>query len=351
MTSSWWTDVTPAVCLDFQADLSALVDGELDPGHAGRAIAHLEVCAGCHDFFDDIREMARMHRDVADPDALLTRFSALTGKELVERAEASELGTRLATIFYQLGKAYVLAATDETYQNEVFEPAVRVEREKTRGRGFVDGVLASGRGRGADVDWTEARHSLNGRLERLEGPLEKGKRLLEEALAVDSDLAEARLYRAFVHSHEGRRVRAAEDLRYVFDTAMDEVNRGYAAMQLGKLYGAEGDHRRSLVCFRWVTMSGLPRLESRFALAHYNRAICNVWLGRPAQALADLRRLLDEFPSWTGRVAEALATSSPKLQARIASLPGLAEGLIDTCPELFSGLDVPKTNSLEDEGC
>jgi len=349
MKSSWWTEVTPEICLDFQADLSALVDGELDPGHGVRAIAHLEVCSGCHDFFDDIRQMARAHRDIADPDALLTRFSALTGKELFAKAEAFELSSRLATVFYQLGKAYVLAATDEHYRNEVFEPAVRVERAKTRGRGFVDGVIASGRGVETDVDWEQARHNLNGRLTKLEDPLEKGKRLLEEALAVDPELSEARLYRALVHSHEGRRMRAAEDLRHVFDTAMDEVNRGHAAMQLGKLYGAEGDHRRALVCFRWVTMSGLAELEPRFALAHHNRAICQVWLGHADRALASLRQLLDEFPELTERVAEMLAGSTPKLQARMTALPGFAEGLIETCPELFSG-STEGMESSEDEG-
>ena len=351
MKSSWWTEVTPEVCLTFQADLSALVDGELDRSHAVRAVAHLEVCSGCHDFLDDIREMARMHRDITDPDALITRFSALTGQELLHRAESAELSSRLATIFYQLGKAYVLAATDATYRNEVFEPAVRVEREKTRGRGFVDGVIASGRGLDADVDWNEARHSLNGRLTRIEGPLEKGKRLLEESLSVDPDLSEARLYRAYVHAHEGRRMRAAEDLRYVFDTAMDEVNRGHAAMQLGKLYGAEGDDRRALVCFRWVTMSGLADIEPRFFLAHYNSAVCYVELGSAERALATLRRLLDSFPNKADQVAEALSQSTPKLQAKMAALPGFAEGLIETCPELFSGIETTETDSLEDEEC
>jgi|FLOH01.1.fsa_nt_gi tetratricopeptide (TPR) repeat protein len=336
MNSTFWTEVTPNVCLDFQSDLSALVDGELDDAAATRAIAHLEVCAGCHDFLDDTRSMVSMHQDIANPDSLLLRFSALTGKELMDQAESSLLVSRLATVFYQLGKAYVLAATDAQYRNDVFEPAVRVELEKTRGRGFVDGVLASGRDSISDVDWSEARHMLNGRLTKIENSLEKGKRLLEEALTIDADHEEARLYRAFVHSHEGRRMRAAEDLRYVFDTAMDEANRGHAAMQLGKLYGAEGDHKRALVCFRWVTISGLADVNPRFFLARYNAAICHLRLGSANRSVDVLRDLLDRHPNEAARIADALAESSPKLQSIMASLDGFAENLIQTCPELFA---------------
>ena len=77
---------------------------------------------------------------------------------------------------YQLGKAYTLSALEPTaFRERVFEAAVPVQSTKTRGRGFVDGVLSS---RGEDdqdrpsvtsgeVDWREARHLLNGRLERI----------------------------------------------------------------------------------------------------------------------------------------------------------------------------------------
>jgi tetratricopeptide (TPR) repeat protein len=354
MNGTFWTEVTPSVCLDFQADLSALVDGELDDAAATRAIAHLEVCAGCHDFLDDTRSMVATHRDIANPDALLTRFSALTGQELMEQAESAQLVNRLATVFYQLGKAYVLAATNDDYRNDVFEPAVRVEFEKTRGRGFVDGVLASGRDSGSDVDWSEARHMLNGRLTKIESSLEKGKRLLEEALTIDADHEEARLYRAFVHNHEGRRMRAAEDLRYVFDTAMDESNRGHAAMQLGKLYGAEGDHMRALVCFRWVTISGLADANPRFFLARYNAAICYLHLNSADRSVQVFRDLLDRHPDQAERVADALVESSPMLQEKMASLEGFAENLIQTCPELFASSEVselPKTDFTEEGTC
>ena len=41
-----------------------------------------------------------------------------------------------------------------------------------RGRGFVDGVLMTGKGQTGGLDWQRARAMLNGRLERIESPLE-----------------------------------------------------------------------------------------------------------------------------------------------------------------------------------
>ena len=76
-----------------------------------------------------------------------------------------------------------------------------------------------------------ARAMLNGRLERIESPLEKGRKLLEEAIAIDPSHEEARLYLAFLHGHEGKRLLAAEEYLEIFQTAIDDANRGHAAIQ------------------------------------------------------------------------------------------------------------------------
>ena len=86
---------------------------------------------------------------MADPTRLLAQVAALTGADLAagadiaNEARAIELVSRLASIFYQLGKAYVLAASRPDQRTRVFERAVAVEPTQTRGRGFVDGVLMS----------------------------------------------------------------------------------------------------------------------------------------------------------------------------------------------------------------
>ena len=190
--------------LSLQQDLSCLVDGELDEGAAARAMVMLEEDSEARSFFDDIRRFARHHRDLSEPQRLEARVAMLGATEIARAAENIDLAHRLATIFYQLGKAYT-AAVDVNLQERVFESAVPVDQTKTRGRGFVDGVVDSGRADetasavgselwGGRDDWARARHMLNGRLEQITDPMEKGRRLLEQAAEIDPSHEESRIY-------------------------------------------------------------------------------------------------------------------------------------------------------------
>lgn len=324
----------------FQADLSCLLDGELDEAAAARAMLHIEGCECCRDFFDDIRQQVRMHRDSADPSRLFARVSMFSSADLGADLQAEARGInfvhRLATVFYQLGKAYVLAAIDPDFRTRVFEDAVKITQTQLRGRGFVDGVVMSGNESAGGVDWREARKILNGRLERIEGPVEKGRRLLEEAIAADPSHEEAALYLAFLHAHEGRTLMAADEYRRIFDTAMSEENRGHAAMQLGRLYSGEGDYRRAIVCFRWITISGLSRVDDRFFGARFNTGKAYAMLGDVERSLVAFRALLDEHPGRVGEVAR-LFSNAPELRDAIESKPQFVLELMTRCPELFEG--------------
>jgi predicted anti-sigma-YlaC factor YlaD len=77
--TEWWVEDLAEVCAQFQLDLSCLVDGELDEVAAASAIAHLEDCPVCRTFFDDARDQIRAHRELADPEGLLARYTALLG--------------------------------------------------------------------------------------------------------------------------------------------------------------------------------------------------------------------------------------------------------------------------------
>lgn len=391
MANSWWSEGLTDVCESFQMDLSCLVDGELDDAASGRAVAHIELCTSCREFFDDVRLQVRMHSDVTSPGELLERFEALTGSLLGREVEALELRRKLAGIFYQLGKAYVLAATDPDWRTRVFDPAVRVELEQIRGRGFVDGVMgraardgsllgplpgapARDAANGSDapageatgsrggvggqrpsggagapggaggsgnrpahrgrIDWVHARHMLNGQLERIQSPLEKGRRMLEEALEADPSHEEARIYSAWLAVQEGKTVKAAREFKRVFDGAVSESNRGHAAVQLGLLSAAEGEYRKAIVCFRWVVMSGLEAIDERFFFVRFNIGMYWAHLRRPERALAAFRELLDRHPDRAGEIACFFARS-PKLRAAIDAQPGFPERLLSKCPEFF----------------
>ena len=323
-----------SVCGTFQLDISCLIDAQLDEGAAGRAMIHMEACEGCRSFFEDTRQHVRLHKDIADPDRLFARFAMLTGGESLKRIEAIDLVHRLASIFYLLGKAYVLAEIDPGYRERVFEAAVPVDQTQTRGRGFVDGVLLKGQGKSGGLDWQRARAMLNGRLEQLERPLEKGRRLLEEALGVDASHEEAQLYLAFLHAHEGKRVTASEEYREIFRTAINETNRGHAAIQLGRLYSSEKSYKQAIACWRWVTISGLADLDPRFFVARFNLGMVYALMGNRKRSLEYFRQLLDRHPERVAEVAELFARS-PKLREAIDAQAGFPEALLTTCPELF----------------
>lgn len=340
MSSEMWNAGDPAgeACTGFQMDLSCLLDAELDEGAAGRAMVHMEACACCRGFFEDARQQREMHRDMATPERLFARLSMLTGRKLPaahEELESLDLVHRLSSVFYQLGKAYILASIDPGYRERVFQAAVPLENGHSSGRGFVDGVLASGRGRSGGLDWQRARALFNGRLERIESPLEKGRKLLEEAIAIDPSHEEARLYLAFLHGHEGKRLLAADEYLDIFQTAIDDANRGHAAIQLGRLHSAEQSYRKALACWRWITISGLADRDDRFFVARFNIGMVYALERNSRRSLDYFRQLLDRHPNRVAEVAELFARS-PKLREAIDEQPGFAEALVRTCPELFS---------------
>jgi tetratricopeptide (TPR) repeat protein len=346
--TEWWVDDLAEVCVQFQLDLSCLVDGELDEVAGANAIAHLEDCTACRTFFEDARAQVRAHRELADPEGLLARYSALLGGQAADDLESVELVQRLATIFYQLGKAYVLAGADPGFRMRVFEKAAQVASLQTRGRGFVDGVLASGRDQLGGVDWSEARHMLNGRLERIESPLEKGRRLLEEALVADPGHEEARLYLAWLDAHEGKRIRAAHAYRQIFRSSISDENRGHAAGQLGKLLADEGELRKAIACNRWIVASGLADHDGRFFYARFNIGMYWANLGQPARSLRAFRELLDRHADRLADISQ-LFLHAPKTRAMIDRKPGFAEALLRTCPELFTQPPESSGSAANDE--
>jgi tetratricopeptide (TPR) repeat protein len=340
-----------------QQDLSCLVDGELNEASAAHAMMLLEESREAQCFFEDVRKFARFHRDLSDPERLEARVAMLGAVEMARAAEDIDLAHRLATIFYQLGKAYSLAAFEpDRFRERVFEATVPVEETRNRGRGFVDGVVSSGRGAadrgevsaGRGIDWQHARHMLNGRLERIADPAEKGRRLLSQAIEIDPSHEEARIYLAYVYGREGHTLRAANLFREVFDTAIAEVSRGHAAIQLGRLYYGEEDYRTAAVFFRWLSIAGLTRSDSRFGSALFNLGCAEIARGRDDAALAAFRRLLDEHLAAGGTPADiaSLFLENDDFRTLVESRSGLTIRLMESLPELFEpGLGTGDSNS------
>ena len=318
--------------LALQEDLSALADGELDEGRAAMAMLRMESDRHAQAFFEDLQRCAKLHRDFADPERLVARLAVMTGGTPL----ATDLEHRLASIFYSLGKAYLLAALDpDRLVERAFEAAAPIDRTRLAGRGFVDGVVASGREGDGVTDWGHARSLLNGRLERIEDPLEKAARLLEQAVEVDAEHEEARFYQAFLDAQQGRKLLAHERWRALFDTALKLENRGHAAIQLGRLHQDEGDHRKALLWYRWVVLSGLLEQDPRFWVVRFNLAMTWLAAGDQARCLDYFRLLVDSAPGRESEVAH-LASQAPLLQETLQNDPSFAAALLERCPEIFA---------------
>jgi tetratricopeptide (TPR) repeat protein len=356
-----WSAGLTATEVALQENLSCLVDGELDEAAAARVMVQMEESQACRAFFDDAMRYVRLHKDMVDPARLEARLATLSGaidgvsgsdpmQNIAAEAERIDLVHRLATIFYQLGKAYVLAGVDlDAFRERVFESAVAVDPgtshadAKTAGRGFVDGVLLTGRDAQTGVDWRQARHLLNGRLERIAEPLDKGRRLLHQAIETDCNHEEAKIYLAFLMAHEGKTLRAAEIYRDVFDTALSQENRGHAANQLGRLYNAEENWRKAITCWRWITTTGLADNDPRFWMARLNIALAYAYTGDQQRSLDYFRQLLDLHPDRVTDVAQVVGETD-QLRTAIDSQPGFLEAFYERCPELF-GQTSPQDDS------
>ena len=49
-------------CAELQADISALLDRELDDARVRRVLVHVEICPHCHRFLNSLRTQVDLHR-------------------------------------------------------------------------------------------------------------------------------------------------------------------------------------------------------------------------------------------------------------------------------------------------
>lgn len=337
-------------CEAIQLDLSCMVDGEADAAAVRRALIHVEICSECSGFLEHVRGHLELHRDLCDPRLLMRRLRSVDGLELFTRSSIRANLRRLSEFFYQLGKAYLLLATDERYLLQVFEEPVPVAGLEQRGRGFVDGQLAARRVQsdgeaaedlreleleaGASYDWVKARSLLSGQLDRLPENFEKAKVLLEEALLVRPSYAEARLYLGFYHQHAGDHARAEIEYRRVFETARKIRNRAHAAVQLGVLQHERGELQSAVRCFRWVTRAGLVRRDGRFFFVFYNLALLYARLEDYARCIKCFEILYHRHRSQAPEIERFLARADA-FRETLQAQPELASALARACPAWF----------------
>ncbi len=314
------------LCNGFQRDLSAMLDSELAERSARRALAHIEACGDCREFFEAIRLQALAHRDLAVPGSLATRLRRLRGQDLFDGWTDAEIVRRLARVLYELGKAYVLLATDDEYLLKVADEPVVIDHYAAD---EAAEAVAAAESSGACCVSREVLES------RAKDSLAEGRRLLAEALRLKPRFAEALLYQGFVCQVAGDAEGASEAYHEVFLRTDRVTNRAHAAIQLGMLYDRADDHARALRMYRWVVASGLVHRKSEFSFVLFNIAVEHISLGDLEAAARMLRRIRLAHPSlWESAIN--WIRRSPDLVEQLAGHPDCRAELESSEPAFFA---------------
>ncbi len=348
-------------CVTFEHDLNLFVDHELAVAHLSRITQHLEQCNGCRDFVDDLRTLSELHHDVLDDacegddrgdwgaEAALAAvvdkhglFATITRKLVVEKQ------ADLARLFYELGKAYVLAGNQGVsgILARSFVPVrkpVDIRSTTARGKQLVREVReleSSATGQAAPVPesgslFRRSRELFSSTRRDTGGALTKGRRFLEEALALEPDLSEARIYLAMHHQCTGRFDRARVEFRRVYREAADHSHRMMALHMLGNVYAGAGDFARAVECYEKVLDSDILDREPRFFAALLNLGVNYAKLGRVDQAVRHFSDLVRRFPSRVPQL-RTLLQRKESFMALLAREAALHESLQRRIPALFA---------------
>jgi tetratricopeptide (TPR) repeat protein len=344
--------LTAEACVAFEHDINLFVDHELADGDGPRLVEHLEACAACSAYLDDLRELAGVHRTLdadGDADAALADvvdrhalFAAITRTLVLEKRN------ELARLFYELGKAYVLAANHAA--------ATSSKRSVLAVRRPVDIRAASEQGRrlsreGEVLCTATPDHepsvrisgSLFRRSRRLFGAsaragasaLANGHRLLQEALTLRPALDEARLYLGFHHMLCGRYDRARIEFRRVYRHGTDPIHKLMALQFLGNVYSTQGEYRRAVECYEEVVSSGLVELEPRLFTSLVNLAVSCAKAGYGPRCVQHFSEVVSRFPARLEQV-KTLLSRKEGFRALLQQQATLHYALRQQVPALFA---------------
>jgi tetratricopeptide (TPR) repeat protein len=323
-------------CLQIQVDLSAMLDGELDPASVRRVMVHSDVCGSCRSFLDGIRTQVRLHRTLAavqqeageqEAGVGAAGGSAVKSDRLRDQLTRNRL--RLSRILYELGRCFVLTGLSPDFSREVAKEPVPVPDMAMRGRSLIDEVA---RAEGTiGPEWVAAKDLFDGQLRTPEENLSKGQRLLSECLALDPTMHEARIYLGLVHYVRGQRALSRKQFACVLQQSQDRVVRGYAMLNLGNLHLDEGDCDGALKLLLELVESGVALEQPRMTpTAFFNLGLAYGLKGQFEACVHWFGRLHEETPhrrAWAARELERrghflqLIRSNPDAKVVAESFP------------------------------
>lgn len=309
------TEIGNDPCLQIQVDLSAMLDGELDPASVRRVMVHSDVCPSCQAFLAGIRDQVRMHRKLGNcaESADTTRDAGPTGAGSVAgrlREQLTLNRRRLSKILYELGRCFVLTGLSPDFSREVAKEPVPLPDVAMRGKILLDEVARSEVG-ATGPEWVCAKDLFDSQLRSPEENLSKGQRLLSECLSLDAEIHEARIYLGLVHYVRGQRLLSRKQFAQVLVAAQDKVLRGYALLNLGNLHLDEGDCDGAVRLLLELVESGVVLEQPRMSItAFFNLGLAYGMKGQFQACLHWFGRLHEETPHRRAWVARELGRRS-----------------------------------------
>ena len=315
-------------CLQIQADLSAMLDGELQPASVRRVMVHSDVCSSCRGFLDGIRSQARALHDLHEfgilgDEAAASDRAKLLRKQLIENRE------HLAKILYELGRGFVLMGVSPNFSRVVSREPVPIPDMCLQGRNLVDEVeRMSAEDDSVSGEWVRAKVFFdNGRLNNPAENLDKGTRLLAECLLLKPDFHEARIYLGHAFHVGQQKSKACTEFSLVLDEAEDQHVRAFALLNLGNVYLENGDWESSIPLFRELVDSGVIAKQPRFCMTFFNLALacgllekfedCKHWFGRLHAELPHKRPMIAQELG-SRRQFHLVLKRHPKVEADLA---------------------------------
>ena len=300
-------------CLQIQVDLSAMLDGELDPASVRRVMVHSDICTSCQAFLAGIRNQVRLHRQLGENGVT----SHPAGTEAANGSSASRLREqltvnrqRLSKILYELGRCFVLTGLSPDFSREVAKEPVPLPDVAMRGKILLDEVARSEAG-AHGPEWVCAKELFDAQLRSPDENLSKGQRLLSECLSLEPAIHEARIYLGLVHYVRGQRLMSRKQFAAVLADATDPVLRGYALLNLGNLHLDEGDCEGAVRLLLELVESGAVLKQPRMTItAFFNLGLAYGLQGHFSDCVHWFGRLHEETPHRRAWVAKELGRRS-----------------------------------------
>jgi tetratricopeptide (TPR) repeat protein len=277
-------------CLPIQVDLSAMLDGELDPASVRRVMVHSDVCPSCRAFLDGIRSQVRLHRKVAmatvppeveGGEAHAPNEAVTAGARLRDELTANRL--RLAKILYELGRGFVLMGLSADFSRVVAKEPVPVPDMAMRGRNLVDEATRAG---DQGPEWVAAKDLFDGCIRTADENLGRG------------------------HHVRGQRALARRQFQTILAESSDSLVRAYALSNLSNVHLDEGDFDEAVRLLLELVASDALEKQPRIGTAMFNLGLAYGLKGQFSESLRWFGRLHEEMPHRRNYVASELGRRS-----------------------------------------